>query len=132
MTKEKIYQPLIGFSVIERIVKESDDKEDDNKLMKELGNTSIDCHSKNMPALVNFIRSHTWDELCEMIITRDANIIPSGQTIWVPCRGNTGPIKRKTPVLSEPNELVQWPPRLEIHEGLMFHTMTSCFLAEGT
>ena len=33
---------------------------------------------------------------------RDA-VIPKKQTVSVPCRANTGPVQRKTPILFEPD-----------------------------
>ena len=68
--------------------------------------------------MVNFIRSRDCDELCVTKSTKTTCIIPAGQTVQVPCRANTGPIQRKTPVLFGPDELAQWPPRLEVQEGL--------------
>ena len=117
VTKENIDQPLIGFNVIELIVKEDHGKRDD-KLVEKLENSFIHCERKNIPALVNFIRSSDCDELCVVKSTKTTCIIPAGQTVPVPCRANTGPIQRKTPVLFEPDELAQWPPGLEVHEGL--------------
>ena len=117
VTKENIDQPLIGFNVIELIVKEDHGKRDD-KLVEKLENSFIHCERKNIPASVNFIRSSDCDELCVVKSTKTTCIIPVGQMVPVPCRANTGPIQRKTPVLFEPDELAQWPPGLEVHEGL--------------
>ena len=118
VTKENIDQPVIGFNVIELIVKEDRGKRDDDKLVEKLENSFTHCERKNIPALVNFIRSRDCDELCVVKSTKATCIIPAGQTGQVPCRANTGPIQRKTPVLFEPDELAQWPPGLDVHEGL--------------
>ena len=40
------------------------------------------------------------------------------QTIRLPCRANTGPIHRKTPVMFKPDELATWPSGLEVHKSL--------------
>ena len=109
---------MIGFNVIELIVKEDRGKRDDDKLVEKLENSFTHCERKNVPALVNFIRSSGCDELCVVKSTKTTCIIPAGQTVPVPCRANTVPIQRKTPVLFEPDELAQWPPGLEVHEGL--------------
>ena len=117
VTKENIDQPLIGVNVIELIVKQDHGKRDDN-LVEKLENSFMHCERKNIPALVNFIRRSDCDELCVVKSTKTTCIIPTGQTVLAPCRANTGPIQRKTPVLFEPDELAQWPPGPEVHEGL--------------
>ena len=118
VTKENIDQPLIGFNVLELIVKEDRGKRDHDKLVEKLENSFTHCERKNKLALVNFIRSSDCDELRVIKSTKTTCIIPAGQTVPVPCRANTGPIQRKTPVFFEPDQLAQWPPGLEVHEGL--------------
>ena len=46
-------------------------------------------------------------------------IIPKDSTVAVSCRANTGPVNKKTPVLFEPNELIQLPEGLEVNETLL-------------
>ena len=46
-------------------------------------------------------------------------IIPKDSTVVVSCRANTGPVNQQTPVLFEPNELVQLPEGLEVNETLL-------------
>lgn len=57
------------------------------------------------------------DELCLVKSTKKPYIVPAGQTIRPPCRANTGPIHRKTPVIFEPCKLATWPSGLEVHES---------------
>ena len=46
-------------------------------------------------------------------------IIPTNQTVNIPCRANTGPIQRNSPALFEPDEQSSWPTGLTVHEALI-------------
>lgn len=69
-------------------------------------------------ALISIIRATNSDELCFVKSAKKAHTIPAGQTIRLPCRANTGPIHRKTPVMFKPDELATWPSGLEVHKSL--------------
>ena len=116
VTKENIEQPIIGFNVIELIVKNAGT--DVEKLVEGMTNSFRHSQSDTIPALINLIRAADTDELCLVRSTKKANFIPAGETVRLSCRANTGPIHRKTPVLFEPNELEQWPAGLVVHEVL--------------
>ena len=68
--------------------------------------------------LISLIRTSNSDELCQVKSSKKPQILPAGQTVHLPCRANTGPIHRKTPVLFEPDELATWPSGLAVHESL--------------
>ena len=57
------------------------------------------------------------DALC-LVKTTKSYVVPSGQTVRIQCRANTGAIHQRTPVLFEPDEVGQWPSGLTLHESL--------------
>ena len=65
--------------------------------------------------LVNFIQGSSSDSICKVRTGREDVIIPKDSTVVVSCRATTGPVNRQTPVLFEPNELVQLPEGLEVN-----------------
>ena len=69
-------------------------------------------------ALICLIRTTNPGELCLVKSTKKPHTVPAGETVHLPCRANTGPIHRKTPVIFEPDELATWPSGLIVHESL--------------
>ena len=68
---------------------------------------------------MNFIQTKSVDEIC-VVKNGKRNInVPSGHTVKVPCRVNTGLIDEKTPVMFEPDVESGFPPRLEVHKSLL-------------
>ena len=106
VTKENIEQHIIGFSVIELMVRNTESKEDDVLLRRT---------SRSFKTLTSLIPT---EELCLVKSTKKPHIVPSGKTVHLPCWANTGPIHRKTSVIFEPDELATWPSGLAVHESL--------------
>ena len=117
ITKENIEQPIIGFNVIELMVRNTEGKEDD-VLLDRMSKSFKMNKSGEMQALISLIRTTNSDELCLVKSTKRPHIVPAGETVHLPCRANTGPIHRKTPVIFEPDELVTWPSGLAVYECL--------------
>ena len=72
----------------------------------------------DMQALISLICTTNSDDFCVVKPTKKAHVVPAGQTVRLPCRANTGPIRSKTPVIFEPDELTTWPTGLAVHESL--------------
>ena len=117
VTEENIEQPIIGFNVIELMVRNTESKEDD-VLLGRMSRSFKTSKSGDMQALISPIRSTNSEEFCLVKSTKKPHIAPSGVTVLLPCRANAGPIHRKTPVVFEPDELATWPSGLAVHESL--------------
>ena len=117
VTKENIEQPIIGFNVIELMVRNTESKEDD-VLLGRMSRSFKMSKSGDMQALISLIRTTNSDELCLVKSTKKPHIVLAGETVHLPCRTNTGPIHRKTPVIFEPDELATWPSGLAVHQSL--------------
>ena len=118
VTKEEIEQPIIGCNVIELMVKNTEGEVDGEKVPGRTMKSFHQSRDSDIQALISIIRATNSDELCFVKSAKKAHTIPAGQTIRLPCRANTGPIHRKTPVIFEQDELATWPSGLEVHESL--------------
>ena len=117
VTKEDIEQPIIGFNVIELMVK-STGENDGDKLLGRMTESFRLSKGGDMQALISLIRTTNSDDFCVVKSTKKAHVVPAGQTVCLPCRANTGPIHSKTLVIFEPDELATWPIGLAVHESL--------------
>ena len=117
VTKENIEQPIIGFNVIELMVRNTEGNEDD-VLLERMSRSFKVSKSGDLQALISLIRTTNSGELCLVKSTKKPHTVPAGETVHLPCRANTGPIHRKTPVIFEPDELATWPSGLAVHESL--------------
>jgi len=109
VTKEDIEQPIIGFNVIELMVKNTEGEVHGDKLLGRMMKSFHQSRDSDIQALISIIRATNSDELCLVKSTKKSHIVPAGQTVRLPCRANTGPIYRKTPVIFEPDEFATWP-----------------------
>ena len=117
IAREIIDQPIIGFNVIELMVR-STEEENDDVLLNGMSKSFKLTKSGDTQILISLIRTSNSDEFCQVKSSKRPQILPAGQTVHLPCRANTGPIHRKTPVLFAPDELATWPSGLAVHESL--------------
>ena len=113
VANEKLELPLLGFNVIEHLIKVQ--KLDCNDISSNFPGTT----TFNAPALVEFVNNISHAELCSVKTGRKDVVIPRGQTVKVSCRVNTGPLGKGTPVLFEADEDDQWPSGLEVQDTLV-------------
>ena len=116
VTEQCLDSPLIGFNVIEEIIKHSNG---DAALSQVITSSFTDLDTQTASVFVNFIESLNQEELCCIKTTKRDTTIPPKQSLRVTCRANTGPVGRSTPVLFEPDETNPWPNGLEISETLL-------------
>lgn len=116
VTEQYLDSPLIGFNVIEEIIKDSNE---DVALSQAVTASFIDLDSQTASVFVNFIENLNQGELCFIKTSKRDITIPPKQGQRVTCRANTGPVGRPTPVLFEPDETNPWPSGLEVSETLL-------------
>ena len=116
VTNQCLDSPLIGFNVIEKILKGSNG---DAALSKVITSSFTDLDNQTASVFVNFIESLSQGEIFCIKTTKHNTTIPPKQSLRVTCRANTGPVGRPTPVLFEPDETNPWPNGLEISETLL-------------
>ena len=108
VTSEKLDCPILGYNVIEELV--SQEQNPTPTIYESFPETD----KRKLDALVNFIQGSSSDTICKVRTGRKDVII-----LVVSCRVNTGPVNKHTPVLFEPNELIQLPEGLEVNETLL-------------
>ena len=89
-----------------------------DKLLRRMMKSFHQRRNSDVQALISIICATNSDELCLVKSTKKPYIVPAGQTVRPPCRANTGPIHRKTPVIFKLDELATWPSGLEVHESI--------------
>ena len=102
VTEFSLDQPIIGYNVIEEMVKNNNAPDKQNFLLL-LSASFPGTSSSNLNAFVNFIQTKSVDEIC-VVKNGKRNInVPSGHTVKVLCGVNTGLIDEKTSVMFEPD-----------------------------
>ena len=110
---EIVELPLVGYNVIEHLIK-SNELECDG-----ISSSFISMGVSQAPALIEFINSVTRDELCPVKTRKSDVILPREQSVKISCRVNTGPLGKSTPVLFEADEHGQWPSGVEVADTLL-------------
>lgn len=116
VTEQYLDSPLIGFNVMEEIIKDSNG---DVALSQAVTASFTDLDSQTASVFVNFIENLNQGELCFIKTSKRDTIIPPKQSQRVTCRANTGPVERPTPVVFEPDEANPRPSGLEVSETLL-------------
>lgn len=123
VTREKLDMPLIGYNVIEELVKGNiktiPASGPYNLLLQSISSSFHDTDIHKAEALVNFIQTSNTSELCHIRTGKSNIVIPKDSGIDIPCRANTGPLEQKIPVIFEPHEECQWPSGLELRESVL-------------
>ena len=76
------------------------------------------CKGEKVQVLIDLISANDPDDLCQAKCRKTDILIPKNQSIYVPCRANTGPINRTVPVLFEPIDNTELPSGLLLQEEL--------------
>ena len=118
VTEEHLDQPIIGYNVIELLVKENDNRSKNPSLVQSLNSSFENLKEEHAKQLVNQIETNDSDFLCEVKSVKRDIVIPKGTAARVPCRANTGSVTTTMPVLFELDEQSQWPSGLIIQETL--------------
>ena len=116
VTGETLDCPIIGYNVIEELVKHQHVPE---HMAKEWAASFPDIHGDKVESLVSFIQTPSQEQLCVIKTAKQDVVIPSNTTVRVKCRANTGPVEERIPVLFEPNVEPSWPSGLQISEELL-------------
>ena len=74
---------------------------------------------EDVKQFVNFIQTQEPSEICSLKNSKKDILIPSGKSVKVSCRANTGGLDKRTPVIFEPNEAAPWPDGLSIPETVL-------------
>lgn len=118
VTKQKLDLPIIGYNVIETMIKSCISNEQVDHFISGLKACLPESDNDCVIGLIDVINSNDPDSLCLVKTAKKDIVIPPLQTISVQCRANTGPISRPTPVIFEPEEPADWPTGLILQDEL--------------
>ena len=117
-TKENLDQPIVGFNVIEEVIKYCDPLQPEALVEKEVPFNSFAASFENVKVnkietLIVLIHNKEPDELCTVKTVKRDVVIPKNQSVEVNCLVNTGPLSKRIPVLFQPDEKEFWPKDFE-------------------
>ena len=122
VSKDALDYPIVGYNVIEEIVKTpvSDSPNNHEETLVNALSTSLpNAMQENVKSLIGLIRTNISSELCRVKATKKDVVIPKNETMVVSCSVSTGPTEPRLPVLFEPDVESPWPSRLEVPETLV-------------
>ncbi len=115
VTKSSLHHPIIGYNVIEEMIKRSGSEAVSNILggaVRNLGHQQAD-------KLVHLIQMNESDELCSVTSGRKDRVVPRRSNVGIQCHARAGPVERKMTVLFEPDVQSQWPEGLQVDESVV-------------
>ena len=119
VTEEHLDQPIIGYNVIELLVKDNDNLSKHSTLVQSI-TSSFGNLQEQAKQLVNLIETNDdSDFLWEVKSSKWNIVIPKNTTVRVPCRANTGSVTTAMPVLFEPDEQSRLPGGQVVQETLV-------------
>ena len=83
VTKEDIAQPIIGFNVIELMVKNTEGEMDGDKLLERMIRSFHQSRDGDLQALISIIRATNSDELCLVKSSKKIHIVPILDRLFV-------------------------------------------------
>ena len=112
VANEKFKLPLLGFNVIEYLIKS------EQLHCNDISSNFVGTQVFNAPALVDFVESMSHAELCPVKTRKKDVVIPQRQSVKISCKVNAGPLSKPTPVLFEADESGQRPSGLKVVDML--------------
>lgn len=122
VTPGDLEQPIIGYNVIEELVKAGqggETKHTGDGLLESLMMSFQKQNPDKIKRLVEFIEAVPTTGTSTVKTKKRESLIPRGQSAVISCRASIGPVQVDTPALFEPLEEVSWPTGLEIREKLV-------------
>jgi len=116
VTNEQLQSPIIGYNVIEELLKENLNP----KQMEAVYDSFPGKSDKDIDTLVNFIQCDASGYLCQVKTGKKAVVIPKLKTVYVNCFVKTGPIDDIAPVMFEPIEQTELPEGIELQDSLLY------------
>ena len=120
VTEEEVTIPLVGYNVIEEVVKVVDDE---SSIVNMIETSLNDCDLKKAKILVNMIQKkvNSVENEClgsVKIGTKDV-VIPKGRSVKLKCISHCGPVSTDVPVIFQPEMNLELQHDLVIGDGVM-------------
>ena len=121
VARDDLEYPIIGYNVIEEVIKSPDQiGEDNTESLREIMSSAFsEVKQESVTALVDLVQRAGVERLCVLRSGKNNLTVPPGQTVTVACRVNCGPLEERTSVLFEPAQEPACPAELELSEHLL-------------
>lgn len=118
----RLPQPILGFNVIEQMIKASTTEQLDTTRREQLNETLTTAfpslESDNVTAFIDLV---TTEHSCDYVVktAKEKVIVPKHTSVQIDCKVQTRPLKKDTTLLFEPDINPQWTEGLEFCETLV-------------
>ena len=126
VTDFKLEQPIIGYNVIEEVIREKELTTDLEGIVSLLSGSFHQMPHKDLMTLVNVINSSTEESTSIVKMFKRDVVMRKGETKRLPCRCDIGLGERQIPVLFEPDLDAHVPPGIEICPSLEMLKRENC------
>jgi hypothetical protein len=116
VTNEQLQSPIIGYNVIEELLKEDLNP----KQMEAVYDSFPGKSDKDIDTLVNLIQCDASGYLCQVKTGKKTVVIPKLKTVYVNCFVKTGPVDDIAPVMFEPTEQTELPEGIQLQDSLLY------------
>jgi len=112
VTKIELEQPIVGYNVVEEIIKEFPDENIICNLFPNM------VKKENASQLINAIQTRP-SEIALVSTPNKEITLAAGETLNIKCRANAGVFEKAVPMIFEPDEQQLWPNGISINEVLV-------------
>ena len=126
VTDYKLEQPIIGYNVIEEVIREKGLTTDLEGIVSILLGSFHEKSHKDLMTLVNVINSSIEENTSIVKMFKRDVVVRKGETKRIPCRCDIGLVERQIPVLFEPDLDAHVPPGIEICQSLEMLKRENC------
>ena len=121
VSKHTLDHPIVGYNVIEEIVKNpvSDSPNNHEETLVNALSTSLpNAKQENVKTFIGLIGTNISSELCRVKVTKKDAVVPKNETMVLSYSVTTGPTESRLLVLFEP-DVAPWPSGREVPETLV-------------
>ena len=118
VARDELEPPIIGYSVIEEVVKDREPK-GDSSIIDIMSIALKEVAKESVTASVDLVQTASEEDFGVLKSGKNNSTVPRGQTITVLCRVDCGPLEERRLVLFEPVPDATWPADLEIEQQLL-------------
>ncbi|XP_022111414.1 uncharacterized protein LOC110990643 [Acanthaster planci] len=115
VTPGNLQQPIIGYNVIEEIVKGSEGE----SINSILGGAVRGLDHNQVNKLVQLVQANNSDDMYNVVSGRQDVVIPSKSDVGIRCHVHAGPLDHPITVLFEPDVRSHWPENLQVRETVV-------------
>ena len=126
VTDYKLEQPIIGYNVIEEVIKSKESTTNIDGIASLLSGSFHERSHENLVSLISVINSLMETTTSPVRMLKRDFIVPRGETKRLACHCDIGLVERQVPVLFEPDIIAHVPQGIEICPAIEMLKKESC------